>query len=86
MTSRDLQPILISALVDCGFTNARLTDTPEGLGLDSMDEIEVLMALDDALGIEIQDLWLKAEHRQKTFSELADVLAKRITESSDITP
>ena len=54
--------------------------TMEALGADSLDRVEIVMAIEDKFNIEIKDTDIE---NAKTFSELIDLTEKTIAETGN---
>lgn len=82
MTLTELQTAMMDAVRDIGtIQNPRLTDTPKGIYMDSLDEVDLVVHLEDRLGIEIPEEWLHEEYREKSFGDLAVILEAKLKDA-----
>ncbi len=68
---------LIAEQLGVSDTQIKLTDTLDDLGLDSLDEVELIMALEDEFDLEISD---EDADKLETVQQAVDYITRRCEE------
>lgn len=84
MTTLDqIEQALLTAVGEIVQPGVQANATPRQIGMDSLDAVEVLIAVEASLSVEIPDEWLLDDDQWpgKTFHEMAVFLHENLNEN-----
>lgn len=81
LTVEQIEAAILTAVRAAGYGNVQASDTPDKIGFDSLDVVELSIALEEAFARELPEDWFENDElRGKTFAELAVVLHGKLSE------
>lgn len=80
MTPKQILDEMMVWIHDNKNPKAVVTATPADMEMDSIDQIELTLHLEDNLDVTILETWFTDELKEKSFEELATMLSNKLTE------